>query len=74
MNKQLKILITNGKTQLFYENFQIVNSLNMVMLEDQNLYTTLKDSKGYYIPSSGSSGNRYIVKMVESGERVYFVS
>jgi len=74
MNKQLKILITNGKTQLFYENFQIVNSLNMVMLEDQNLYTVLKDNKGYYIPSSGSSGNRYIVKMVESGEKVYYVS
>lgn len=74
MSKQLKILITNGKTQLFYDNFQIVNSLNMVMLEDQNLYTVLKDNKGYYIPSSGSSGNRYIVKMVESSEKVYYVS
>lgn len=72
--KQIKILISNGKAQLFYDNFQIINSLNMVMLEDQNLYTVLKDSKGYYIPSSGSSGNRYIQKMVEAGERVYFVS
>ncbi len=73
MSKQLKILITNGKTQLFYDNFQIIDNLSMVEV-DSALYTVLKDSKGYYIPSSGSSGNRYIVKMVESGEKVYYVS
>ena len=72
--KQIKILVSNGKTQLYHSNFQIINSLSMVMLDDQNLYTTLKDEKGYFIPSSGSSGNRYIQKMVESGERVFFVS
>ncbi len=71
--KQIKILVSNGKTQLFYDNFQIINSLNMVEM-DGSLYTVLKDQKGYFIPSSGSSGNRYIQKMVEAGELVYFVS
>lgn len=72
--KQIKILVSNGKTQLFFDNFQIINSLSMIMLDDQNLYTVLKDQKGYYIPSSGSSGNHYIQKMVEAGEKVYYVS
>lgn len=72
--KQIKILISNGKTELFYDNFQIINNLNMVMLGDQNLYTVLKDSKGFYIPSSGSSGNRYIEAMVMRGEEVFYVS
>jgi len=71
--KQIKILVSNGKTQIFYDNFQIINSLNMVEM-DGSLYTVLKDQKGYYIPSSGSSGSRYIQKMVESGEGVYYVS
>lgn len=71
--KQIKILVSNSKTELFYDNFQIINSLNMVEM-DGSLYTVLKDQKGYFIPSSGSSGNRYIQKMVESGERVYYVS
>lgn len=71
--KQIKILVSNGKTELFYDNFQIINNLNMVEVASA-LYTVLKDNKGFYIPSSGSSGNRYIQKMVESGERVYFVS
>lgn len=71
--KQIKILISNGKTELFYDNFQIIDSLSMVEV-DSALYTVLKDQRGFYIPSSGSSGNRYIVKMVESGERVYYVS
>lgn len=71
--KQIKILISNGKTELYHSNFQIINSLSMVQV-DGALYTVLKDQKGYYIPSSGSSGNRYIQKMVEAGERVYFVS
>ena len=71
--KQIKILVSNGKTQLYHSNFQIINSLNMVEM-DGSLYTVLKDQKGYYIPSSGSSGNRYIQKMVESGDKVFFVS
>lgn len=71
--KQIKILISNGKTELYHSNFQIINSLSMVEV-DSALYTVLKDQKGFYIPSSGSSGNRYIVKMVESGEKVYYVS
>ncbi len=71
--KQIKILISNGKTELYHSNFQIINNLSMVEV-DGSLYTTLKDSKGYFIPSSGSSGNRYIVKMVESGEKVYYVN
>lgn len=71
--KQIKILVSNGKTQLYHSNFQIINSLSMVEM-DGSLYTVLKDNKGYFIPSSGSSGNRYIQKMVEAGERVLFVS
>jgi len=71
--KQIKILISNGKTELYHSNFQIISSLSMVEV-DSALYTVLKDQGGFYIPSSGSSGNRYIQKMVESGEKVYFVS
>jgi len=71
--KQIKILISNGKTELYHSNFQIVNSLSMVEMEG-SLFTVLKDRKGFYIPSSGSSGSRYIQKMVEAGERVYYVS
>lgn len=71
--KQIKILISNGKTELYHSNFQIINSLSMVEVNG-SLYTVLKDSRGYYIPSSGSSGNRYIQKMVESGLQVFFVS
>ncbi len=71
--KQIKILISNGKTELYHSNFHIINSLSVVQV-GASLYTVIKDSKGYYIPSSGSSGNRYILKMVESGEKVYYVS
>jgi len=71
--KQIKILVSNGKTELYHSNFQIIKSLSMIEMEG-SLFTVLKDSKGFYIPSSGSSGNRYIQKIVESGERIYFVS
>lgn len=73
-NRKIKLVVISGKQRLFYANFQLIDSLSMVELSDGNLYTVLKDSKGFYIPSSGSSGNRYIENMVQRGEEVYFVS
>lgn len=73
-SRKIKIVVISGKQRLFYTNFQLIDSLSMVELSDGNLYTVLKDSKGFFIPSSGSSGNRYIESMVQRGESVYFVS
>lgn len=72
-NRKIKIVVISGKQRLFYANFQLIDSLSMVEM-DSVLYTVLKDSKGFFIPSSGSSGNRYIDSMVQRGESVYFVS
>ena len=74
VSRKIKIVVISGKQRLFYANFQLIDSLSMVELSDGNLYTVLKDSEGFYIPSSGSSGNRYIESMVMRGESVYFVS
>lgn len=67
MNKQLKILITNGKTQLFHSNFQIIDRLNIVEYKS-SLYTVV-DGK---IPVGGSWTS--IIKLVESGETISYVS
>lgn len=72
-NRKIKIVVISGKQRLFYANFQLIDSLSMVEI-DSVLYTVLKDSKGFYIPSSGSSGNRYIESMVQRGEGVFYVS
>lgn len=74
INRKIKIVVISGKQKLFYANFQLIDSLSMVELSDGNLYTVLKDSKGFFIPSSSSSGNRYIETMVQRGESVYYVS
>lgn len=73
-SRKIKLVVISGKQRLFFANFQLIDSLSMVELSDGNLYTVLKDSKGFFIPSSGSSGNRYIESMVMRGESVYFVS
>lgn len=74
VSRKIKIVVISGKQRLFYANFQLIDSFSMVELSDGNLYTVLKDSKGFYIPSSGSSGNRYIESMVQRGEEVFYVS
>lgn len=73
MNRKIKLVVISGKEQLFYSNFQIIQSLSMVEM-DSVLFTVLKDSRGYYIPSSGSSGNRYVKDLVQRGESVFYVS
>lgn len=74
LNRKIKIVVISGKQRLFFANFQLIDNLSMIELSDGNLYTVLKDSKGFYIPSSGNSGNRYIESMIQRGESVYFVS
>ena len=73
MNRKIKLVVISGKEQLFYSNFQIIQSLSMVEM-DSVLFTVLKDSRGWYIPSSGSSGNRYVKDLVQRGESVFYVS
>lgn len=73
-NRKIKIVVISGKEEMFFSNFQIIQSLSVVELVDGSLRTVLKDSKGWYVPSSGSSGNRYIKEMVQRGETVLYVS
>lgn len=74
LNRRIKVVVISGKEKLYYANFQIIENLSMVELSDGNLYTVLKDSRGFYIPSSGSTGVRYVKNLVESGTEVYYVS